>query len=113
MRLDSDRYKAETISCQKENDRIIGASWIMTKKLDRFISLTRQAAIEDVPRVDVRGKVLASIAASKASAYADQLAFRFLFGSVSLAFVALVLVSILASLEPPLEMVTPFVSSLP
>lgn len=85
----------------------------MNKQINKFVELASQASREDIPRVDVRNRILASISVSTVSAYPDLIAFRFLIGSMSLALAALVMVSLFASQEPPLEMISPFVSSLP
>ena len=85
----------------------------MPKKLDKFIDLTRQALAEEPPRIDVRGKVLATISASQNATNVDQIAMRFLVGSMSLALVTVMAFTIFASQEPPVEMIMPFVSRLP
>lgn len=85
----------------------------MTPQLNKFIELAKQASIEDAPRIDVRGRVVASIAASVHSASSDRIAVRFLVGSMSFAVVTMVVFSFFASQEPPLEMIMPFVSRLP
>lgn len=85
----------------------------MTKKLDEFIDLSRRAVAEDAHRIDVRGRVLATISASANTAIADRIALRFLVGSMSLALVTMTMFTIFASQEPPVEMIIPFVSRLP
>ncbi|MCA9195061.1 MAG: hypothetical protein KDB03_24990 [Planctomycetales bacterium] len=85
----------------------------MTKQLDKFVDLAKRASTEDSPRIDVRGRVMASISASDRCAYDDRIAVRFVVGSMSLAVVTLIVISVFSSQEPPLEMIVPFVSRLP
>lgn len=85
----------------------------MTNELEKFVLLTKQASDEASPPIDVRGSVLASLSAAASSTYTDRIAIRFLVGSMSFAFVAMAVVSLLGIQDPPMEMVMPFVSSLP
>lgn len=113
MQLDGDGHKVATIPRAKENDRFVGSDWIMINPIDPFVELVTKAAEEDAPRIDVRSRVLASISASSTRSHTQQIAFRFLVVSMSLAFVAIAVVSLYDGNEPPLEMLTPFLSSLP
>lgn len=83
----------------------------MSKRIADFEELALRASCEGMPRIDVRSRVLASIAESPSSLSFDQIAFRFLLGSMSMAALAVVVARLFFGNEPPLEMITPFIAS--
>ena len=83
----------------------------MIKRITDFEELALRASCEEMPRVDVRSRVLESIAESSTSLSFDQIAFRFLLGSMSMAALAVVVARLFFGNEPPLEMITPFIPS--
>jgi hypothetical protein len=83
----------------------------MSKEISEFEELARRASFEDMPRVDVRHRVIASIRESSTEPSLDRIAFRFLIGSMSISFLVMVVASLYSGPEPPLEMITPFIQS--
>lgn len=83
----------------------------MSKQMSKFEALVQQASGEEMPRVDVRSRVLASITEASTHLPTDQIAFSFLLASMSIALLAVLVTHFHSSNEPPLEMITPFIQS--
>lgn len=85
----------------------------MNDPLHRFEELVHQASHEVSPEIDVQRQVMSSIARLSAPQRVEVVAIRFLFGSACAAVAMLVFAAFLSYSEPPVEMIAPFVSSLP
>lgn len=85
----------------------------MNNPLQQFEQLAKKASREVSTEVDVQHKVMNSIARLSSPRSAEVFATRFLLGSACAALVTLAFTFFASYTEPPVEMIAPFVSSLP